>query len=252
MLNKMNFENYTDYLLSVNIAQISREFGFKKIGMNSLYLITNILRKFIEKIAIETQNNAENSNRYETNLIDCLYSLVENDIHLNDISSYLEESKIKYNFSKEKYLDKIYLTEEKERINHINKINSNIITDNLNINKNILDVIPQQFKYFPKDFSTIKEENKITNKQALNSVLHNLLDENKNRKRSNSFNERKTLEEINNASNYFDMSKKHIKKKNGVDIKKVLNDIEYEEGDIYLGKKIIRDEDISNLGVYKK
>ena len=110
MLNKMNFENYSDYLLSVNIAQISREFGFKKIGMNSLYLITNILRKFIEKIAIETQNNAENSNRYETNLIDCLYSLVENDIHLNDISSYLEESKIKYNFSKEKYLDKIYLT----------------------------------------------------------------------------------------------------------------------------------------------
>jgi hypothetical protein len=48
------------------------------------------------------------------------------------------------------------------------------------------------------------------------------------------------------------MSKKHIKKKNGVDIKKVLNDIEYEEGEIYLGKKIIRDEDISNLGVYKK
>ena len=28
----MIFENYKDYLLSLNIAQISREFGFKKLG----------------------------------------------------------------------------------------------------------------------------------------------------------------------------------------------------------------------------
>ena len=82
--------------------------------------------------------------------------------------------------------------------------------------------------------------------------MHNLLDENKNRKRSNSFNEKKTLEEINNASNYFDMSKKHIKKKNGVDIKKVLNEIEYEDSEIFLGKKINRDEEVSNLGANHK
>ena len=40
----MNFENYHDYLLSINIAQIEREFGFKKIGMNSLYLLTQVIR----------------------------------------------------------------------------------------------------------------------------------------------------------------------------------------------------------------
>jgi hypothetical protein len=44
MFNKMNFENYQDYLLSINIAQVGREFGFKKIGMNSLYLLTQILK----------------------------------------------------------------------------------------------------------------------------------------------------------------------------------------------------------------
>ncbi len=44
MFNKMNFENYQDYLLSINIAQISREFGFRKIGMNSLYLLTQVLK----------------------------------------------------------------------------------------------------------------------------------------------------------------------------------------------------------------
>lgn len=40
----MNFENYQDYLLSINISQIAREFGFKKIGMNSLYLLTQIVK----------------------------------------------------------------------------------------------------------------------------------------------------------------------------------------------------------------
>jgi hypothetical protein len=44
MFNKMNFENYQDYLLSLNIAQIAREFEFKKVGMNSLYLVTHILK----------------------------------------------------------------------------------------------------------------------------------------------------------------------------------------------------------------
>jgi hypothetical protein len=44
MFNKMNFENYQDYLLSINVAQVGREFGFKKIGMNSLYLMTQILK----------------------------------------------------------------------------------------------------------------------------------------------------------------------------------------------------------------
>ena len=47
----MNFENFTDYLvlyilnqLSLNIAQVSREYGFKKVGVNSLYLLTHVVR----------------------------------------------------------------------------------------------------------------------------------------------------------------------------------------------------------------
>ncbi len=40
----MNFENYQDYLLSINLAQISREFGFRKIGMNSFYLLNQVIK----------------------------------------------------------------------------------------------------------------------------------------------------------------------------------------------------------------
>ena len=67
MLNKMNFENYNDYLLSLNISQIAREFGFKKIGINSLYLITHLIKGYIELFAKETQKSVENSNRIESN-----------------------------------------------------------------------------------------------------------------------------------------------------------------------------------------
>ena len=69
----MIFENYKDYLLSLNIAQISREFGFKKLGMNSFYLLTNIMRKFIEKISVDTQKQVEDSGRNECNIIDFIF-----------------------------------------------------------------------------------------------------------------------------------------------------------------------------------
>ena len=65
----MDFENYNDYLLSLNISQISREFGFKKIGINSLYLIAHLIKGYIELFAKETIKSVENSNRMESNRI---------------------------------------------------------------------------------------------------------------------------------------------------------------------------------------
>ncbi len=72
----MNFENYNDYLLSLNISQIAREFGFKKRSINSLYLITHLIKGYIELFAKETQKSVENSNRMERNIIDLLFSLL--------------------------------------------------------------------------------------------------------------------------------------------------------------------------------
>ena len=77
MINKMIFEDYKDYLLSLNIAQISREFGFKKLGKNSFYLLTDVIRRFIEKISLDTQKNVEASGRNECNIIDLLFTLID-------------------------------------------------------------------------------------------------------------------------------------------------------------------------------
>ena len=152
MLNKMNFENYNDYLLSLNISQISREFGFKKVCINSLYLITHLTRTFIEKLATETKETTEISNRTECNLIDLLFTLLDKQISQEEIMKYIKESKIKYEFSKGVFIRKIYHTEEKERNIHIRKINSSQISENPTISKELLNAIPPQLRFFPRDF----------------------------------------------------------------------------------------------------
>ena len=239
MLNKMNFENYNDYLLSLNISQIAREFGFKKIGINSLYLITHLIKGYIELFAKETQKSVENSNRMESNIIDLLFTLQDNQINQNQIIDYIHESKIKNDFSKNRFLNKLIETEEKERINQIYKINSNTVTNELNINKNIINAIPKQLRFFPRDFSNIPEEkNPFEEKDSKLKDIQKFLDEN-NRKRTLSFNGKKNIDDINTTVNYFDMSKKHNKKKINFDIGNIFTDIEEE---CVLGKKIKRED----------
>lgn len=247
MINKMNFENYNDYLLSLNIAQISREFGFKKIGMNSLYLITHLMRAYIEKIATCTKESTESSNRMESNIIDLLFNLDEMNVNQTSLSKYIKESKVKYDFSKGIFIRRILSTEEKERNLHISKINSNNVSDNLttiSISPHVLQCIPKQLRFFPKEgigagLNFGKEK-----------IIIQLGDDKKIR-RDSVMSDKKTMEEINNAANYFDLSKKHNKKKNGVDVLRILNDVSFEEEEIKLGKKIKREDrsEIMNLGV---
>ena len=243
MLNKMNFENYNDYLLSLNISQIAREFGFKKIGINSLYLITHLLKGYIELFAKETQKSVENSNRMESNLIDLLFTLQDNQINQNQLIDYIHDSKIKNDFAKARFLIKLNDSEEKERISQINKINSNSVTTELTINENVIKAIPFQLRYFPREFSNIPEEkNPFEEKDSKLKDIQKFLDEN-NRKRTTSFNDKKNIDEINKTANYFDMSKKHTRKKNFNDIGNVFNDIDYED-ECTLGKKIKREDKI--------
>ena len=237
----MNFENYNDYLLSLNISQIAREFGFKKIGINSLYLITHLIKGYIELFAKETQKSVENSNRMESNIIDLLFTLQDNQINQNQIIDYIHESKIKNDFSKNRFLNKLIETEEKERINQIYKINSNTVSYDLNFNKNIINAIPKQLRFFPRDFNNKqKKKNPFEEKDSKLKDIQKFLDEN-NRKRTTSFNDKKNIDEINKTANYFDMSKKHTRKKNFNDIGNVFNDIDYED-ECNLGKKIKRED----------
>ena len=240
MLNKINFENYNDYLLSLNIAQISREFGFKKVGINSLYLITHLTRAFIEKIAVDTKKSTEASNRTESNLIDLLFTLSDSQTTQETMMKYIKESKIKYDFAKGSYIRKIYLNEERERNNHIRKINSSQITEDINMDNKLLSAIPKQLRYFPKEF--FNEGNEVLiNKQNNIISIPNILDEKKIRKDS-VIHERKATEEVNIQTNYFDMSKKHTKKKISIDMSRILNEIIVENNEIHLGKKLKRED----------
>ena len=247
----MIFENYKDYLLSLNIAQISREFGYKKIGMSSFYLLTNIVRKFIEKISIDTQKEVENSGRTECNIIDLLYTLVnDRKINQENILYYIKSSKIHFDFTKANYLNRLILTEEKERNNLIKKINMNTIkaTDDeeistLNIKKNIINAIPPMLRYFPVEYGNLRGRDGDDNLNKMN-ILNNLLEDTKNKNKQSSnlsnANERKTIEELNNTINYFDMSKKHIFHRNKIDLNNIFNNIKTIKENFILGQKHTR------------
>jgi len=248
MINKMLFENYKDYLLSLNIAQISREFGFKKFGKSSFYLLTNVIRRFIEKICTDTQRQVEASGRNECNLIDLLFTLLDDrKINQNDILYYINSSKIEYDFTKNHCLHKLLNSEEKERKNLIKKINISSIKirndeDYLNIklDKNLIKAIPPMLRYFPPEYGVggVEPSEGEENMKKIN-MINNILEENNNKKLNsgNILNERKTVEELNNTANYFDMSKKHSFHKNNLDINIVLNKISYVKDELMLGKK---------------
>ena len=248
MINKMIFENYKDYLLSLNIAQISREFGFKKLGMNSFYLLTNVVRRFIEKISIDTQKQVEDSGRNECNIIDILYTLLDDkNISQKDILLYINSSKIDKTFTKNNYIHKLFNHEEKERNNLIKKINYSTIKikepedyDTINLNPDLINAIPPMLRYFPMEYKKggIGDGNESDENQKKINIINNMLEDNKNKKDSGlTLNERKNVEELNNTANYFDMSKKHTFHKKNIDFSKIFNNVTVIKGNFVLGKK---------------
>ena len=252
MINKMIFENYKDYLLSLNIAQISREFGFKKLGMNSFYLLTNVVRKFIEKISIDTQKQVEDSGRNECNVIDILYTLLDDkNISQQDIMLYINSSKIKYDFTKNNYIHKLFISEEKERNNLIKKINYSSLKirdeedfNSVNINPNLIKAIPPMLRYFPLEYKKggINDGNESDENQKKINIINNMLEDSKNKKLNSglTMNERKNVEELNSTANYFDMSKKHSFHKKNIDFSKIFNNVIVIKDNFVLGKKHTR------------
>ena len=93
-------------------------------------------------------------------------------------------------------------------------------------------------RYFPQEYSKggIESVEGDENLKKIN-MLNNLLEENKNKGLNNNINERKTVEELNNAANYFDMSKKHSFHKNNIDLSKIFENITFIKDNFVLGKK---------------
>jgi len=236
MFSKLNYENFNDYALSLNITQILREYNFKKIGMNSLYHLTHILKLYITDISVRAKDYCEFSNRSEVNLIDVLNSLLDKGITKEELVNYIGDSKLKYPFCKRQYVNKILSTEEIERNSFIKKMNINNITTTACINKEILEMIPKSVKYFPKDFALKETQVKfnVTNEEVKKnqSLIKNI--------------EKKSLEEVISANNYFDnLSKKH-KRKNSIDINNLFQDIQTSKN-ISLGFSLKQEGNVKSI-----
>lgn len=173
------------------------------------------------------------------NMIDLLFSLNDRNINIEDIMNFMNDSKIKYRFAKQMYTGKIFSAEERERNTLMKKINTNNVVKTNAIPDYIVNAIPKCLHIFPRDFALKETEVKLDmneeNKKARNAIK-NL--------------EKKSLEEIISSNNYYDLSKKHTKRKASIDINNLFSDIIKTE-DINLGKKFKQtskiDRDIQNL-----
>lgn len=225
----MNFENFNDYLLSLNISQLAREQNFKKIGMNTLYLLTKVLKEYIKKLSLHCKEYSELANRSEVNIIDVLSVLAnEKNFYKQNISNYIRETKFKHNFAKKNYIGKILLNEQQEKNNFIRKINLNNVINTKVVNKDLIDLIPPTLRYFPKDFSLKETEVKL-----------NVTNEDTKKIQSNiKYIEKKAVEEVISSNNYFDnLSKKH-KRKNSIDVNNLFTEVHETNASFELGSNL--------------
>ena len=133
------FNSYNDYVLSKNICMILKQFGYQKINKNSLLLLTGALNFFIEMITIKSKQFTELSGRVETNMIDLLFSLIQNDITQLSIINYINNSNIKDVAKIIKEID----NEKKERFLFSKQLNNINVPKSSIINKKFLDAIPK-------------------------------------------------------------------------------------------------------------
>ena len=89
-----------------------------------------------------------------------LFAVNDNGLSKDNIVNYLRETKIKYRFAKQAYLQKIKETQENERISLIKKINMNNVLTTTSIPQNLIDAIPRPLRIFPRDFA--QKETQIT------------------------------------------------------------------------------------------
>jgi len=119
------------------------------------------------------------------------------------------------------------------------KINTNNVVKSNALPEHILTAIPKCLHIFPRDFALKETEVKLE-----------MNEENKKERNAIKNLEKKSLEEIISSNNYYDLSKKHTKRKASIDINSLFSDIIKTE-DINLGKKFKQtskiDKDIHNL-----
>jgi hypothetical protein len=179
----------------------------------------------IEELAIRGKEYAEMGGRNEVNIMDMLFSLLDRDITKQNILDYIKQTKIRFRFAKQGYLEKIFDSEEREREALIKKINLNNTIQTSAIPDSIVNAIPQPLRLFPRDFALKETEIKLElneDNKKVKTMMKNL--------------EKKSLEDIISSNTYYDLSKKRDRRKNSIDINYLYNDVVKTEN-INLGKK---------------
>ena len=215
--------NYNDYLLSKNISLILlKEYNIEEISQESLLLITKTLSNFIEELSHKIKNCTELAGREESNIIDILFTLIlKNDKKQKNILSYIdkkltEEKARENNYSITEYIDvkKLNENEEKRRINYLEELNCIHIPRSNCINKVLLNSIPNNLRYFPREF-TLKYSENILDKND-----ETLKEKNEIKKL-----EKKNLEGIISGNGYYDINQKNKNDKSYINLLNIYNEI---------------------------
>ena len=222
------FNSYNDYLLSKNICLIlQQEFGIEEINKQSLLLLTKTLSNFLEELCHKIKNCTELAGREESNIIDILFTLLlkSNKTQYN-ISFYIDkkisQNKNKnsnYNINEYINIKKLNEDEEKRRINYLEELNCIHIPHSNCINKTLLNAIPKNLRYFPREF-TLKYSENILEKN----------DETTKEKNEIKKLEKKNLEGIISGNGYYDNNQKDKNDKGYINLLNIYNDIVKELG----------------------
>ncbi len=220
-----NFNSYNDFLLSKNICLIlQQKYGIEEISPQSLLLLTKTLSNYIEELSHKIRNCTELAGREESNIIDILFTLLlKNNKSQKNITSYIEQkiAENENNYNINEYIDvkKLNENEEKRRINYLEELNCIHVPQSNCINKSLLNVIPKNLRYFPREFSlkyseNILEKNEETTKEK--NEIKKL--------------EKKYLEGIISGNGYYDINHKNKNEKGYINLLNIYNEIVKELG----------------------
>lgn len=227
-----NFSSYNDYLLSKNICLIlQQQYGIEEISPQSLLLLTKTLSNYVEELTHKIKNCTELAGREESNIIDILFSLLlKNNKTQSDISSYIENklsannndinnNNNNYNINEYINVKSINDNEEKRRINYLEELNCIHVPQSNCINKTLLNVIPKNLRYFPREFTLKYSEN------VLEKTEESTKEKNEIKKL-----EKKNLEGIISGNGYYDMNQKNQNDKGYINLLNIYNEIVKELG----------------------
>ena len=223
-----NFNSYNDFLLSKNLCLIlQQEYGIEEISPQSLLLLTKTVSNYIEELSHKIRNCTELAGREQSNIIDILFTLLlKHNKSQKSIVSYIEkkltQNNNNYNINEYVNVKKLNEEEEKRRMNYLEELNCIHVPQSNCINKTLLNVIPKNLRYFPREFTLKYSENILEKKEETTKEKNEI-------KKL----EKKNLEGIISGNEYYDINQKNKNEKGYINLLSIYNEIVKELGHNY-------------------